>query len=584
MFVLTNELLNFAAPKTSLASKIFSTTLRRPSSLASGLAAYALRHEHLRLRAGPYGVTLTGPAAGRNGREHALAARGPPMPRPRPVATGARRARRPPRPRAPIHRRHGLRHQDDTCPPWKPVDGFPEFIKLEQRRLNNFADIPTVGQGPRVRQSFRPSTKRASSAPGPSSAGRRCFARGWRAKGHSRGLPSGALRRAAQGGAAARRALRRRELGRLAGGKDYSSTQASRASRMSPRPARPSSLIQYMPLILSTASTKVEGKGSARGGKGWRGARRSARRARSRRRAAARRASSMPTARRRLCAARRLRARAQSVRALGVARVARGGLAVWPLARVARLGACDARRPVLLLGRREQRRAARSQAPRLGASGRACARSSGASTANARGARGAGPPSARARGQSLSRYGPAGERKLSIRERPAWRNVTGFEYDHRDENRRMNNFADINSYATRWAWRLACPRPRPVPAARCSGRRCFGGGAATIEHEAPKSSGYGGSHSRSAGAGAQAKEERVASRRAREARDVESDERDGGGAWEGDGVRRAQLIRWIWMGGDLRAARGRPRRYSRLMCVGPRYDLHGGHTRTARGL
>ena len=57
---------------------------------------------------------------------------------------------------------------------------------------------------------------------------------------------------------------------------------------------------------------------------------------------------------------------------------------------------------------------------------------------------------ARARGRSPTRWGAAGERKLSIANRPAWRNVGGFPATTViSEHRKLNNFADINSYASR---------------------------------------------------------------------------------------------------------------------------------------
>ena len=57
---------------------------------------------------------------------------------------------------------------------------------------------------------------------------------------------------------------------------------------------------------------------------------------------------------------------------------------------------------------------------------------------------------ARARGRSPTRWGPAGERKLSISARPAWRNVTGFPNNTViSEHRKLNPFADVNSYASR---------------------------------------------------------------------------------------------------------------------------------------
>lgn len=57
---------------------------------------------------------------------------------------------------------------------------------------------------------------------------------------------------------------------------------------------------------------------------------------------------------------------------------------------------------------------------------------------------------ARARGVSPTRFGPAGERKLSISARPGWRNVNGFPPTTHvtTEHRKLNNFADINSYAS----------------------------------------------------------------------------------------------------------------------------------------
>ena len=57
---------------------------------------------------------------------------------------------------------------------------------------------------------------------------------------------------------------------------------------------------------------------------------------------------------------------------------------------------------------------------------------------------------ARARGRSPTRWGPAGERKLSIATRPGWRNVTGFPNTTViSEHRKLNPFTDVNSYASR---------------------------------------------------------------------------------------------------------------------------------------
>lgn len=57
---------------------------------------------------------------------------------------------------------------------------------------------------------------------------------------------------------------------------------------------------------------------------------------------------------------------------------------------------------------------------------------------------------ARARGRSPTRFGPAGERRLSVADRPGWRPVTGFpDNTVTTEHRKLNPFADINSYAAR---------------------------------------------------------------------------------------------------------------------------------------
>ena len=57
---------------------------------------------------------------------------------------------------------------------------------------------------------------------------------------------------------------------------------------------------------------------------------------------------------------------------------------------------------------------------------------------------------ARARGRSPTRFGPAGERRLSVADRPGWRPVTGFpDNTVLTEHRKLNPFADINSYAAR---------------------------------------------------------------------------------------------------------------------------------------
>ena len=78
---------------------------------------------------------------------------------------------------------------------------------------------------------------------------------------------------------------------------------------------------------------------------------------------------------------------------------------------------------------------------------------------------------ARARGRSPTRWGPAGERKLSIQARPAWRNVTGFPSTTSvSEHRKLNPFADVNSYSsTRHV--LAGPGFRPLDCKGQNGAR-----------------------------------------------------------------------------------------------------------------
>ena len=57
---------------------------------------------------------------------------------------------------------------------------------------------------------------------------------------------------------------------------------------------------------------------------------------------------------------------------------------------------------------------------------------------------------ARARGRSPTRWGPAGERRLSVATRPAWRSASGFpDTTLQTRNRMMDPFSDINSYAAR---------------------------------------------------------------------------------------------------------------------------------------
>ena len=54
---------------------------------------------------------------------------------------------------------------------------------------------------------------------------------------------------------------------------------------------------------------------------------------------------------------------------------------------------------------------------------------------------------ARARGRSPTRFGPAGERRLSVADRPGWRPCTGFpDNTVTTEHRKLNPFADINSF------------------------------------------------------------------------------------------------------------------------------------------
>ena len=57
---------------------------------------------------------------------------------------------------------------------------------------------------------------------------------------------------------------------------------------------------------------------------------------------------------------------------------------------------------------------------------------------------------ARARGRSPTRWGPAGERKMSLETRPRWRPVAGFPAASTaiTEHRKHNPFADLNSYAS----------------------------------------------------------------------------------------------------------------------------------------
>ena len=65
---------------------------------------------------------------------------------------------------------------------------------------------------------------------------------------------------------------------------------------------------------------------------------------------------------------------------------------------------------------------------------------------------------ARARGRSPTRWGPAGERRLSIANRPAWRPVTGFpDTTLQTEHRKLNPFSDINSFASRQGYTGARP-------------------------------------------------------------------------------------------------------------------------------
>ena len=55
---------------------------------------------------------------------------------------------------------------------------------------------------------------------------------------------------------------------------------------------------------------------------------------------------------------------------------------------------------------------------------------------------------ARARGRSPTRWGPAGERRLSVADRPGWRPVSGFpDNTVITEHRKLDPFADINSYS-----------------------------------------------------------------------------------------------------------------------------------------
>ena len=65
---------------------------------------------------------------------------------------------------------------------------------------------------------------------------------------------------------------------------------------------------------------------------------------------------------------------------------------------------------------------------------------------------------ARARGRSPTRWGPAGERRLSVAHRPHWRNNVGFpDLTIQSEHRRMDPFSDINSYASRTGYLGARP-------------------------------------------------------------------------------------------------------------------------------